>query len=464
MSDELDVVVVGAGAAGLCCAAAALEAGLSTKLICETPEVGWSLRPVIIGNSRGFVQHPIWQPNLGGGSWYNAARFTGADVNFHISPTLHLFNQDTNQTVELSYAPSATAVAGLFAKISPLPIDEQRPGMEKLLEKALAMSHEELAGMDQTPLSAWLAEQGADPLLAMMMYVLAANITETTPQIAMERLSVFGVMTMLRGLVCGESPTTAPLPDPWEGLMIPLAQGLERKGCEVRRSARVADVIVEDGRAVGVALRSGAEVRAKAVALATGLPRIPKILSHTTDEVRAAVDYAEESKGFDCCTYCLLDKDVVPLKNITMVTDATGTAHGYIFPMGDVAPGSVEDGKWLIAAQALFTPEAYEEIGGHDGAVRKLIALQEELYPGFEAATVERKEQVHPYGFINGVICGPKLPEQSSDIPGLYFAGEGSSPTNGFGVEGAGQAGARRARRIARDLKGAGARPLAAAG
>jgi glycine/D-amino acid oxidase-like deaminating enzyme len=453
MSDELDVVVVGGGAAGLCCAASALAEGLSAKLICETPEVGWSLRPVIVGNSRGFVQHPIWQPNLGGGSWYNAARFLNADVKFHLSPPLHLFNKDTKQTLELSYAPSATAIAGLFAQIAPMPIDEQRPGMERILETALMMSHEELASMDQTLFSAWIAKQGADPILTMILCVLAASISETTPQIAMERLSVFGVITMLRGLVCGESPTTAPVPDPWEGLMIPLAKGLEAKGCEVKRSARVADVIVEDGGAVGVALKSGEDVRARAVALATGLPRIPKIMSSMPAEVRAVVDYAEDAKGYDCCTYCLLDQDVVPLKNITMVTDATGTAHGYIFPMREAAPGTVEDGKWLIAAQALFTPQAYEEIGGHDGAVRKLLSLQEELYPGFEAATVARATQVHPYGFINGIICGPKLPEESSEIPGLYFAGEGSSPTNGFGVEGAGQAGTQRARRIASDLK-----------
>jgi phytoene dehydrogenase-like protein len=285
--------------------------------------------------------------------------------------------------------------------------------------------------------------------------VLAASISETTPQIAMERLSVFGVITMLRGLVCGESPTTAPFPDPWEGLMVPLGKGLDAKGCEVRRRSPVADVIVEDGRAAGVVLKSGEEVRARAVALATGLPRIPKIMSSMPEEVRVVVDYAEGAKGYDCCTYCLLDKDVVPIKNITMVTDATGTAHGYIFPMREAAPGSVEDGKWLIAAQALFTPEAYENIGRHEGAVQKLLSLQEELYPGFESATVARETQVHPYGFINGIICGPKLPEQSSEIRGLYFAGEGSSPTNGFGVEGAGQAGTQRARRIARDLRSA---------
>jgi glycine/D-amino acid oxidase-like deaminating enzyme len=455
MSDELDLVVVGAGAAGLCCAATALQEGLTVALVCETREVGWSLRPVVVGNSRGFVQHPIWQPNLGGGSWYNAARFLNADVRFHLSPALHLFNKDTGRTLELSYAPSASAIAGLFAQIAPMPIDEQRPDMERILDIALQMPHEELARMDQTLFSQWIAEQGADPILTMILCVLAASISETTPQIAMERLSVFGVITMLRGLVCGESPTTAPFPDPWEGLMIPLAKGLEAKGCEVKRSARVADVIVEDGRAVGVLLKSGGEVRARAVALATGLPRIPKIMSAVPAEVQAVVDYAEDAKGYDCCTYCLLDKDVVPLRNITMVTDATGTAHGYIFPMREAAPGSVEDGRWLIAAQALFTPDAYEAIGGHDGAVNKLLDLQEELYPGFKAATVAQETQLHPYGFINGIICGPKLPEECAEIPGLYFAGEGSSPTNGFGVEGAGQAGTQRARRIARDLKGA---------
>jgi hypothetical protein len=310
-------------------------------------------------------------------------------------------------------------VVDLFAEFVPLPIEEQRPGMERLFQEMLDMSHEEVGALDQIPVQAWLEQREAEPLLTMIIAGLASNMFETTPEIALEKLSMFGVIGMIRGFVCCEAFATAPMPDPWEGLMIPLGRGLEAKGCDLRRAARVADVLVENGRATGVVLRSGEEVRGRAVAIATGLKRIPKLFSQLPAEVTPVLESADQAKGFDCCTYCLLDQDIVPLRNTTMVTDETGFAHGYLFPMHAVAPGSTEPGRWLIATQTQYTAEAYEAVGGHEGAVAKLLALQEELYPGFEQATVERADQVHPYGFLNGCIAGPKLPAQSAEIQGL---------------------------------------------
>jgi hypothetical protein len=166
-------------------------------------------------------------------------------------------------------------------------------------------------------------------------------------------------------------------------------------------------------------------------------------------------------KGYDCCTYSLLDRDPTNgLANINMITDEQGANRGYVFPMHAVSPGSTEEGKFLLAAQSQHMPDEYGEMGGHDGAVKNLLDLQERLYPGFRNATVELKTQVHPYGWLNPSTHGPKLPGRCDEIPGLYFAGDGSTPTMSFGVEGAGQAGRLRALTIAEDL--AGVRPVAA--
>ncbi len=116
-------------------------------------------------------------------------------------------------------------------------------------------------------------------------------------------------------------------------------------------------------------------------------------------------------------------------------------------------PGSRVRNASLIAAQAQFSKEDYAAIGGHDGAIKKLVDLQEEMYPGFNNATVERKEQTHKHHWLNPLTHGPKLPAQSSDYPALYFAGDGSTPIMGLGVEGAGQAGTIQARQIAADLR-----------
>jgi predicted NAD/FAD-dependent oxidoreductase len=201
-------------------------------------------------------------------------------------------------------------------------------------------------------------------------------------------------------------------------------------------------------------LENGDEVRGRAVALAVGNPRVPGLLDTIYDELAAPLEYAAGLLGHDACTYSLLDQPVVPLRNMTMVADAMGNNLAYLFPMQAIAPDSTEEGRWLLASQAQFSKEAYAEIGGHDGAIKHLIDLQEDMFPGFNAATIERKEMTHKHHWLNPLTHGPKLPAQSRDLPGLYFAGDGSAPILGIGVEGAGQAGTIRARQIASDLRG----------
>src|SRR3954447_13257456 len=70
MRDEQpDVIVIGAGLAGLCCAGELLLEGLRPLLICEQAEVGAALRPEIVEGNRGSIQVPTWQIGWGGGWW-----------------------------------------------------------------------------------------------------------------------------------------------------------------------------------------------------------------------------------------------------------------------------------------------------------------------------------------------------------------------------------------------------------
>jgi glycine/D-amino acid oxidase-like deaminating enzyme len=453
MGNDADVVVVGAGIAGLCCAATLLEQGLQPILICETPEVGWSLRAVQVGRSRGFVQHPIWQPGLGGGSWFSAAKYLNAPVSFDVSPPLQIHRMADHSTVTLSVSTSPAAIVDTFADISALPIKDQRDGLEKLMREVQGMSWTQISQLSETPLAEWLQQRGADPVVAQIMCGLAAKVSEIPVDVAEQILNAYGILTKIRTLLFGEAFCTSPAPDPWEGMVLPLARALEAKGCTILRSAAMDDVLIEQGRAAGVVLKSGAEIRGRAVALATGTPRIARILKNMPAAVRAAVEHADSVKGYDCCTYSLLDRDVTNgLANITMITDEQGANRGYVFPMHAVSPGSTEEGKFLLAAQSQHMSDEYHALGGHDGAVQSLLGLQERLYPGLENATVQRATQVHPYGWLNPSTHGPKLPGRCEEIPGLYFAGDGSTPTMSFGVEGAGQAGRLRALTIAGDF------------
>jgi phytoene dehydrogenase-like protein len=446
--DDYDVIVVGAGIAGLCCAATLVAGGVRTLLVAETPEVAWNLRAVDVAGNKGYVQHPMWSVAWGGGWWYGAAREIGAHVTFHVAPPVDLTVFGSGVVNEVPICTSAQAMTDLFATMSPIPLDDLRPEFERVIGAALAIPYPELIALDSYPISRWLAEQGADPVLQALVMTFVANVCETTMAIATEHISVFGAWGMVRSLVCGEGPVVCPDPDPWHGLAKPLADAIEARGGTIRRGRKVSRVIVEDGRATGVELADGTGVRAGAVALATGTSRIPALLDAPHPEVAAAIEHARALAGEDVCTYTLLREPVADIKTYTMVSDEFGGNMAFLFPMHNLAPKHTTPGKQFLAAQAFYTPEGYAEIGERDGAVQRLNEIQEKLFPGFGAATEVQRVQRHRHHWIGPLLHGPRLPSRDPEIAGLWYAGDGSRPVGGLGVEAAASAGVLRARAI----------------
>lgn len=452
VEEPFDVVVVGAGAAGVCCAGELVVQGLRPLLICETPDVGWALRSVIVDGNRGFVQHPIWQIGWGGGWWYTLARQLNAPVQFHVPPPLQLLMRETGTRHPLYPCASAAAIFSVFAQLAPVPIDPIREEFERVVGEILALPWPQLLELTDTPLATWLAEHGADPVLQMVLSLLFANVTETTPAVALEYLSAFGAFAMLRGLVCGEAPAVSVAPDVREGVLVPLAQAIERRGGQVRRGCRVGQVTVDGDRVTGLALASGEEIRSDVVVLATGTRRVPALLPFLPPEVEAAAAHSASLGRQDICTYTVLGDAVVDLEHITMVADADGSNLAYLFPMHAVAPWSTQPGKQMLVAQAFYPRAQFDALGGADGAARHLLDLQDELFPGFAKATDATASLTHRHYWLDPLVHGPKLPSTTDAIGGLWFAGDGSTPIGGIGVDGAAGAGVLRARSVAQSL------------
>ena len=434
-----EVVVVGAGIAGLACAGTLVLEGHDTLLIAETPEVGWNLRPVEVEGNRGYVQHPVWQISAGGGWWYNLAREIGADVRFHVAPPVDLTVRGSGKIDKLPTCASATAMAGVFASLSPIPLDDVLPEFERVLETALAIPYDELTRMDQVPISAWLEEQDVNPILAYGILTFAANLCETTVDVAREHMSVFAVWGMVRSLMCGEGPLVCPEPDPWNGLAKPLGAAIERRGGTIWRESKVGRVLVEDERATGVELADGRQVRADTVVMATGTSRVPKLLESPSADVQAAIEHAKRLAGEDVCTYTVLGEPLTDIKTYTAITGPDGSNLALLFPMHELAPEHVVPGKQFLAAQAFYSPEEYAEVGGRDGAVQQLNELQEEMFPGFGDAAEAQHVQRHRHHWMTQFTHGPRLPERDPETDGLWFAGDGSPADRGRRRRGSGQ-------------------------
>ncbi|MGH9034989.1 MAG: FAD-dependent oxidoreductase [Acidimicrobiia bacterium] len=450
---SFDIVVVGAGAAGVCCAGELVLQGLRPLLISETPDVGWALRSVIVDGNRGFVQHPIWQIGWGGGWWYGLARRLNAPVQLHVPPPLQLLLRDSGVRQPLYPCASAAAIFDVFARIAPVPIDPVRAEFERVVGEILALEWPELLELTDTPLTSWLEGHGADPILQMVLAVLFANVTETTPAVALEYLSAFGAFAMLRGLVCGEAPAVSVAPDVREGVLVPLVEAIERRGGHIRRAARVRQVTTDGGRVTGLLMEDGEEVRSEVVVLATGTRRVPALLASMPPEVEAAVTHSASLGRQDICTYTVLGEPVVDLENITMVADADGSNLAYLFPMHAVAPWSTQPGKQMLVAQAFYPQAQFDAMGGAEGAAKHLLDLQDELFPGFAKATEATARLTHRHYWLDPLVHGPKLPSTTDAIRGLWFAGDGSTPVGGIGVDGAAGAGVLRARQVAQSLR-----------
>jgi glycine/D-amino acid oxidase-like deaminating enzyme len=308
---DFDVIVIGAGMAGLCCAGELVLRGARPLLVCETPEVGWTTRSQWIQGNRGVLQQPIWQLGWGGGWWYQLVRRLNLAVRIYPPLPLEATVRGTGVFADLPICASAASIADLLTDMSAVPLNEIRPELERLVHEALAMPDEALFGLDRVSMAQWLDDHGADEMTKQGLLNLAAAMSECPVELASE-LSAFGAWAILRGMFAGEALFVTVYPDAQEGLCVPLANEVERRGGAVWRGRRVARVLTEGSRAVGVALRDGTVARAPMVAIAAGNPRISALFDDLPPEVAAPLSYSEQFVNRDFTVYTLLGREVIP--------------------------------------------------------------------------------------------------------------------------------------------------------
>ena len=350
---QFDKIVIGAGWAGLACAAELVRQGDRPLLICETNEVGAMFRVQDVGDkSRAFVQHLTWQIGWGGGWWHPLVRELNVPVRLfppaHLAIVLKGGTADT--AVQLPFAsPSASAVMRVIADMG-WPLDDATAKeFEEITHRALAIPYEELWAMHDVPLTKWLDEQGASELVSTFFLMLTGVVANGLSLEDAAELSVFGGIGTFRYFPGGEAILPIPYPNPREGVFIPLAQEIERRGGTIWRGRRVERVLVEGGQVCGVRLQDGTEVRAPNVAIATGNGRIKAILDPIPPEAEPALDYSSRLLRRDLAVYILLDRQVVGNEyQLTAIVDPATFGTDWFVPMHSLAPWLVEPGKQLV--------------------------------------------------------------------------------------------------------------------
>ena len=249
--DQYDVIVVGAGLAGLACAAELILQGKRPLLVCETKEVASTMRSTMVAGNRAIPQVSTWNIGWGGGWWMSLAKAFNIPLRYHPEPGFELTIYDgrvPGEVRSMPRCPTASGLTQMLLELSPWPVDAVRDEFEQVMEAALAIPYEELWKMEQVSVGEWLDGLGVSDMVALLAQVMLAAFTMVDVEVMDEQISVFGAIGYLRAYLGGDGMLPVIYPDNREGLAIPLAQEIERRGGAVWRGRRVRQIITDQGR------------------------------------------------------------------------------------------------------------------------------------------------------------------------------------------------------------------------
>jgi glycine/D-amino acid oxidase-like deaminating enzyme len=456
MDAKFDQIIVGGGLGGLCCAAELVLRGKRPLLIAEGKDVGAIFAVRKLGsNSRFFMQHTMWGLGWGGGWWYQTARALNIPLVLYPGMSFAASVKGTGNSVPLPTCVSAKAFTDTLVEAFGLPIDRaESDRLEKVLQAGLSIPFAELQAMRQVPLAAWLEDQGADELVSTLLLTFCGFSHDLSLEGARELLSVFGGLAVLRLMLCGEGLLPIAYPNPREGLCIPMAKEIERRGGVVWRGRRVQRVVTESGKATGIVMEDGTEVHAPNVALACGNGRVGGLLDPLPPEAVGPVSYSAKITMKDFNMGFLLDRPIVEDDKVaTAVFDPTTMSiYHWGWILTGIAPWTTEPGKQIIGAHMAYDQKQIAEAGGEDAIYAQMRARTAEQHSGFDDLVVAevRVSTAPPDGnpWMSPISIGPKLPLKSKDIDALWYVGDGSEASQGIWSEAAASAGVLGARAI----------------
>jgi phytoene dehydrogenase-like protein len=455
--DQIDVIVVGAGAAGVCCAGELVLRGLRPLLIAESREVGYQFRPKVMENGVAVAQYPTRNLYGEGGWWYSLAQ------RLDVSVKMHRLQLDVATTVlgsgvinDVSKISAPIELADKLASRSSVRLGSNRDVLNRVVHAGLTMPAEDLADLHNVSFAEWLENFGADEIVTSICMNFAVHSCYLSRDHAEQYLSVPGVFNRIRSFFCGQADLYSIEPNAREGLFMPLAAEIERLGGTVWRGRRVAQLLTDGDAVSGVVMDDATEARAPAVAIAAGSFRVSSLFPDSVAvpaEVQAVREFEENLGDYsEYTSFAIVNKSFYrPPHWIISTSNAEGTRIQDDWIISPLVPWATRPDQEMIGTELVRSQGDVAAAGGVDALYDRMRDVTDSLYPGFRNAVVEYATEQHPQ-FITPALTGPKLPRKSPSIRGLWFVGEGSTPVDGMYGEGAASAGILGARSIAGHL------------
>lgn len=408
-----DVVVIGAGCAGLSAATALAEAGARVAVV--------EARPVLGGRTFATVNRPTgdWVDNgqhVLFGCYHDTFAFLdriGTRRRVHVQGPLAARMVDVAGRVTELRCPSLPSPLHLAAGVLAWDALSWRERLS-VAGMAPALAPDAALPPPHETVRAWLERHGQSPRLCDLLWepLAVAALNEPIDQAAAAPFA-----EVVRRIL-GPGPDDASMAWPVDTLSAvfvdPAVRHLEARGGAVF-AGRPASVIVDDGRACGVRVRGGGEIRAGAVVSAVPWHAFTSLFASLPESLRSVAASAVRRPVAIVTVNLWFDRDVLGAAFVGL----PGRHFQWAFDKTRVTPGRGRHLS-LVASAA----DAVAGLGNDE-----LIALaRRELggaVPAAARARLEGATAVRDRRATFSVAPGePARPATVAPLPGFYLAGD----------------------------------------
>lgn len=461
MADRYDNIVIGAGISGLVCGGFLAKYGQKTLILEKADKIGGRLNP---SSWEGYttVMHVPWIiTSLGGGFWPNAARELGANFRFNIAKEANFYFTSGDRSpfrIQRCYAPSAMVdymIEYLDAHRPDLITDGLQEELLPIVEEFMAIPFKQMCeDWLEISLKDWIEARTSNPSIKYVLASVCASVGSMGDiDFTLETASAGKMFASIRGGMTGEGVWSIAIPDPARGIAQPIADSITEKfGCEIRTGVPVSEVLIEDGKAIGVLIRREGEVDeviyADHIIVAIVWPQLPSLFATLPPSLETCLARPLQHNMIGMFQTWYMDKVITSDGSFSLLVDPeTGSNVGGIYAQSVEQPWNSPEGKQLFWGYSIHMQDAWDALGP-ERALAQLNAIAEARYPGFKEATIHARGGAGPAYSFFGHTCYPHIEQKSPDVESLYFAGDGTAPMYGTIMEGASTTGASVAKKI----------------
>lgn len=431
-----DVIVIGAGAAGLVCAALLAKEGRRVTLLEKQNHLGGrAMERRYRGHQIGLGSHLVEDP---GDSLTRVCEQIGVTLTHSArSDSMPFWNDGRWQHIQDYYGPGGKA------------------DLKRCIGALLEMDYAELDTLDHLSLREWMSRYTDAPgvhLVWEAISVLEQITTNWWEHSASENLYARKLHYSTRR-TAGYSfwPMGG-----WDRLWHEMADAFTALGGELRYGARVEQVLVGDGAVRGVRLRSerpgtaGELIAADEVVVSAPVWNLPALFADGVLpwDLLGRIRFLADNRNRACWLgYWIAAKEPVIAMTEREMASFMSTPRcglpGFTLNFTGYDPGVSPDGEYLTCVGASFdATERYGDKAWYDRKFAELWADIEEMMPAARGALWKKPHTVTTYGVVckPGMVGAARPDARVRGVEGLWLTGD-TVRARGIGVDKAARSG-----------------------